>query len=104
MEPDHVVILCTASPEVSMNLAKILVEEKLAACVNVAPIRSCFRWDGEICDQAEDLMIIKTKKETMDDIMDRLKEAHPYELPEIIALPIIGGEPQYLEWISLSVR
>jgi len=98
------VLFCTASVDESEKLAKVLVEERLAACVNIANVASYYRWEGEFCEDKEALLIIKTEKSRVDEIIERTKELHSYELPEIIALPIVAGYDKYLEWVDESVE
>jgi periplasmic divalent cation tolerance protein len=87
------------------KIAKTLVDEKLAACVNIIPyIKSFYIWEGKTEEDDEALMIIKTEKELEDKIIQRIKELHPYSLPEIISFNISGGLPEYLNWIFESVR
>lgn len=102
-QTNFVIVLCTASPDESGRIAKTLVEDGLAACVNVSQVRSYYRWEGELCDDMEDLLIIKTQKGMIDKLVDRIKEIHSYDLPEIVAIPIIGGYEKYLDWISKSI-
>jgi len=101
---DYVVVLSTAPPDHSGRLARLIVEERLAACVNISQVRSTFWWEGEVNQEAEDLLIIKTKHEKVEEISKRIKDVHPYDLPEIIILPIIGGDDRYLAWISEALR
>jgi len=103
MEKDFVVVLCTAGVKESEKIARLLVEEKLAACVNVAEVNSYYRWKGEFCEDNEALLIIKTEKSRVDKIIERIKEVHSYELPEIIALPIAAGYDKYLAWVESSI-
>jgi len=103
MEKDFVVVLCTAGVSESERIARLLVEEKLAACVNVAEVNSYYRWKGEFCEDKEALLIIKTEKSRVDKIIERIKEVHSYELPEIIALPIAAGYDKYLAWVESSI-
>ncbi len=103
MKKDFFVMLCTAGVEESEKIARVLVEEKLAACVNVADVNSYFRWKGEFCKDREALLIIKTEKSKVDMIIERIKEVHSYELPEIIALPIVAGYDKYLAWVEASI-
>jgi len=103
MENDFVVVLCMAGVKESEEIARLLVEEKLAACVNVAEIDSYYRWNGEFCEDREALLIIKTEKSKLDKIKERIKEVHSYELPEIIALPIVAGYDKYLAWVESSI-
>jgi len=102
MKKDFFVVLCTAGVNESEEIARLLVEEKLAACVNVTEVNSYYRWKGEFCEDREALLIIKTEKSKVDMIIERIKEVHSYELPEIIALPIVAGYDRYLAWIEAS--
>jgi len=103
MKKDFFVVLCTAGVKESEKIARLLVEEKLAACVNVAEVNSYYRWKGEFCEDNEALLIIKTEKSRVDKIIERIKEVHSYELPEIIALPIAAGYDKYLAWVESSI-
>ncbi len=86
-----------------MAIAEKLVEEKLVACVNILPqIRSVFLWKGEVCREAEILMIMKTPTFLFPSLQKRVKELHSYEVPEIIAFPVSQGLPQYLQWVVES--
>lgn len=100
---EFIILLCTAPPGGADRIARALVEEKLAACVNISQVRSYFFWNGRLSDEHEELMIIKTEKSLEDKIKARIKELHSYELPEIIAVPIVGGDERYLDWIGKSV-
>ena len=97
------VVLCTAPPEETKKIARALVEERLIACVNVSEVNSFFRWEGEVQEEKEALLIMKTKTEKTAEIIGRINELHSYEVPEIIALPIIDGHEGYLDWIRESV-
>lgn len=89
------------SKAVAQKIAKSLVKEKLAACVNISTsLESIYSWKGKICQEKEYLLFIKTKASLYKKLEKRLLELHPYEVPEIIALPIQAGSSQYLEWIS----
>lgn len=103
MSTEFCVLLCTASVAESEQLAKLLVEERLAACVNVTGVRSFYRWKGELCSDTECLLIIKTKKSMVDRILTRITEVHSYEVPEILVLPILTGSEQYLKWVEHAV-
>ena len=96
------VVLSTAPDEaVATQLAGALVEGKLAACVNiVGGVRSVYWWDGALQDDAEVLLICKTDSERLDALTRRLTELHPYDCPEVVALPVAGGATAYLGWIS----
>ena len=78
--------------------------ERLAACVNRLPgVRSTYFWDGRLQDDAEILLIIKTTGRRLPDLTQRLKALHPYELPELVALPVVGGNERYLDWVRMGV-
>jgi periplasmic divalent cation tolerance protein len=101
-----VVVLSTfPSADVATAVARTLVEERLAACVNIVPaVRSIYRWDGAIHDDAEALAIIKTTAERVVAMRDRLVELHPYDVPEAIELPVAGGHTPYLAWVTGEVE
>ena len=98
---DIQVVFCTApDKDVAANLGKDLVEHGLAACVNIIPsIRSIYRWNGQLCDEAEVLMVIKTCSSKADKLAQAIKAGHPYENPEVIALPVAAGLQAYLQWV-----
>jgi periplasmic divalent cation tolerance protein len=103
MAGDYIVVLITTpSQESARKIARLLLEKKLAACVNIlSPINSLYTWQGEIHDDQEALMIVKTRPELFDEaFMDLVKANHPYEVPEMIALPILAGYQPYLDWMS----
>lgn len=101
---DIVVIFSTVPREQSEKIARNLVEMHLAACVNRSQVVSCFRWEGEVCHEDEDLLIIKTTLRTADAAVSRIKEIHPYDLPEIIVLPVVAGHEPYLQWIRAETE
>jgi periplasmic divalent cation tolerance protein len=89
--------------EKAAEIAKILVEEELAACVNLLPaVRSIYRWQGAVSDDTETLAIIKTTAARYDALASRLVSLHPYEVPELIALSPASGHAPYLAWIAAS--
>ena len=96
------VALCTApNDSVAANLAKQLVEQKLAACVNViGPIRSFYEWNGSLEDDSEVQMVIKTRAEHAETLTAWLLEHHPYDEPEVLFLPVASGSPGYLAWLE----
>jgi periplasmic divalent cation tolerance protein len=102
-ENDFVVVFCTAPQGEADALAKTLVEEHLAACVNISPVRSCYIWEGKLNRDDEALLIIKTKKSRFEPLKDRILMRHSYAVPEIIALPIVAGHQPYLDWLSGSI-
>jgi periplasmic divalent cation tolerance protein len=105
-EPAIRVVLSTfPSAEKAAEVARILVEEQLCACVNIIPaVRSIYRWQGEVSDDSEALAVIKTTSECFPPLADRLRSLHPYEVPEIIALDVADGHAPYLAWVAQSVR
>lgn len=95
------VYITTSGKEESKNIGIKLVEEKLAAFVNIIPsIESIYLWNGEIEDDNESLLIAKTKQENIDKIIKRVKEIHSYETPAILAIPIIEGSKDYLDYLD----
>ncbi|WP_457621877.1 divalent-cation tolerance protein CutA [Persephonella sp.] len=102
MNVEYIVVYITVPDKDSAkNIAKKLVEEKLAACVNIVDnINSVYYWKGNIEEDDELLLIIKTRLETFDRLVEFVKKIHPYTVPEIIALPILVGSDSYLRWID----
>ncbi len=104
-EIPYIVVFCTVPRGKGEELADILVKEKVAACVNVVKgLRSFYWWKGNIERDDEELLIIKTSTKKFEALEKTIKENHPYTIPEIIALPIIAGNPDYLNWIDESVK
>jgi periplasmic divalent cation tolerance protein len=102
-EPKAIVVLCTAPADGdhAQRLARGLVEARLAACVNViANLRSFYRWDGAIQDDAEVQLVIKSRAGRFDAIAAYLQEHHPYDVPEVLALPVVDGAASYLTWLA----
>lgn len=96
----HIVINTCPDSETAQSLARVLVEENLAACVNIIDgMRSIYRWNGVLQNDDEVLLLIKSGVEQFSALCERLKELHPYELPEIVAVPISTGLPEYLDWL-----
>jgi periplasmic divalent cation tolerance protein len=101
---DFIVVLVTSpSAEEGEKLASTLIDERLAACVNVIPVTSFFRWEGKACKESERLLVIKTRGSLFENLEKRVRELHSYDVPEIIALPMIAGSRGYLDWIEESV-
>lgn len=102
--PDHpaLLVLCSCPDEaVALDIARILVKEGLAACVNrLAPVTSIYRWEGQLREESEQLLLIKTTPARYEALEMRLKALHPYEIPEIIAVPVVTGSSQYLAWLA----
>jgi periplasmic divalent cation tolerance protein len=99
---NEIVVFITASNEdEAATIAGALVEAKLAGCVNIINnIRSIYRWQGKIEDEKEVLMIAKTRREVFGAFIKKVKELHNYEVPEVIAVPIVEGSPDYLKWLE----
>jgi periplasmic divalent cation tolerance protein len=96
-----VVFITTSSCEEARKIADALVEQSKAACVNIVPrVNSIFRWKGKIEEAEESLLVIKTRAKLFPDVVTIVKGFHSYEVPEIIALPIVKGNPDYLKWID----
>jgi periplasmic divalent cation tolerance protein len=86
--------------ETATRIARALVEERLVACVNlVSEIRSIYRWEGAVQEDAEVLLVVKTRADRAGDLANRVAELHPYELPEVVLLPAVGGSLPYLDWV-----
>lgn len=107
MDKQYLVIYCTCpnrEGEVAERIATTLVDERLAACVNIAPdITSVYRWEEQTQYDSELLLILKTRHDGYSNLENRIRSLHPYEVAEIIALPLVGGNHQYLAWIDASV-
>lgn len=100
------IVISTAPPDKAPELARTLVEERLAACVNIVPaVRSIYRWQGELCDDAEALMLIKTTAAQVGPLAARLGELHPYDVPEVVSVALEAGEgnAEYLAWVVENV-
>ena len=103
---DQIVVLCTcASTEDAERLARALVTGRLAACVSVLPgMRSFYRWEGEIETAAECLLLIKSSRDHFDGLRAAIEKLHTYAVPEVLALPIVAGAPNYLAWLTESLE
>ena len=101
-ERDFVVVLVTV-PDASVGeaIAKALLSERLAACVNrVGGVRSLFRWQGKLDSADEQLLIVKARRSALPKVEARVKQLHPYEVPELLALPVVAGGAAYLDWLA----
>ena len=105
MSAELQIVLCTApDPETAEMIADALVTEQLAACVNILPgVTSVYRWQGAIEHSEELLLIIKTRKAVWPMLEAQIQALHPYELPEIVAVPITNGEADYIQWLENSI-
>ena len=104
MTHDYVMVLTTLPADADgPAFAHALVDARLAACVNLlAPMDSVFRWEGEIEQESERQVVIKTARECVAALWDRVRELHPYDVPEFLVLPIVDGSDAYLRWIGDS--
>ena len=103
MEHDQniVIFITTGTDEEARRVAEALLEQRKAACVTIVPtVTSLFWWEGRIDSDQESLLIVKSKASLLDEIVSLVKEVHSYDVPEVIALPIIGGNSDYLSWIG----
>jgi periplasmic divalent cation tolerance protein len=104
MQEFIVVYVTAGSSAEGERLARTLVEERLAACVNrIGPVQSVYRWQGKIEQSQEELLIIKTHSLLFSDLEKRVRELHSYSVPEVIALPVVDGSEGYLRWLSEQV-
>lgn len=102
---DVLLVLVTApDAEVAAGLARALVEARLAACGNVVPgLRSIYRWEGKVCDEPEALLVLKTTRDRFEALRDEVLRRHPYQVPEVVALPVQAGSAAYLDWVRAQV-
>jgi periplasmic divalent cation tolerance protein len=103
---DKIVVLSTCATEADAErLARALVEGRLAACVNVVPgVRSFYHWKGEIVSGVEFLLIVKTSRDLFPALGAEMEKLHPYEVPELLALPVVAGAENYLSWFQANLR
>jgi periplasmic divalent cation tolerance protein len=100
----QVVLITAPDAETGARLARTLVEERLAACANLVPgVRSIYRFEGALHDDAEVLLVVKTRRERCEALAERVRALHPYALPEVLALDAAGGSPAYLRWVGEQV-
>ncbi|CCH30423.1 divalent-cation tolerance protein CutA [Actinosynnema sp. NPDC047251] len=106
MSDNHVVVITTTdSEDAAATLARAVVDERLAACVQIsAPVRSIYRWDGAIHDDREWQLWIKTTYDRLDELTGFIEANHSYDTPEVLALPVLGGSPDYLAWLTEQTR
>ena len=103
---DKILVISTCAAEADAErLARALLDSRLAACVNVVPgVRSFYRWKGEIESEAEYLLIIKTSRDLFPALRTEIEKLHPYEVPELLALPVLAGAENYLGWLDANLR
>jgi periplasmic divalent cation tolerance protein len=100
-----VIFITAANKKEAKKIASVLIEEKLAACVNIIEnLHSIFWWQGKVDSTKEALLIVKTRKALMNKLIKKVKSLHSYAVPEIIALPVVSGDKKYLQWINESTR
>ncbi|MQA82139.1 MAG: divalent cation tolerance protein CutA [Streptosporangiales bacterium] len=91
--------------DAAARLAESVVGARLVACAQVVgPIRSTYRWDGATTTDEEWLLVMKTAGDRLDELVAHLRDAHPYDVPEIVAVPVVGGNPDYLAWLTAETR
>jgi len=99
------IVTTTDSEDLARSIASALVEAGEAACVNIVPgVRSVFRWEGELCNEEEYLLMIKTDAANWEAVRSRIRQLHSYQVPEVIAVPIAAGDPDYLNWLATQVK
>jgi periplasmic divalent cation tolerance protein len=103
---DEIIVLITAAnKDEAAKIGTALVDGHLAACVNIVPeVRSLFRWEGKLQDEGETLLICKSRLPHMTQIVERVKSLHSYAVPEVIALPIVAGSREYLDWVKEATK
>lgn len=99
-----VVMVSTADAEAARSLAREVVGKRLAACAQILPIQSCYWWEGTLTESAETLILFKSTAARYVDLERTIREAHAYEVPEIVALPVTSGLPAYLRWLEAETR
>jgi periplasmic divalent cation tolerance protein len=106
MNPEYVVVLTTLPADADgQAFGRALVDEKLAACVNLLPLmESVYRWEGRIEQETERQLLIKTARDRLPALWDRVRELHPYEVPEFVVLSVVDGNEAYLRWVGDSTR
>lgn len=95
-----ILLTTTSSRDEAAKIAKILIDERLAACIQLLPIESFYYWDGKTQNEPEVLMLIKTRRSLFESAIARVKQLHSYTVPEIVAVPIVAGLSHYLNWIE----
>ena len=105
MSKVHLLLSTVDSAQTAKQISSTIVEEHLAACVNILPgISSCYRWEGAIQYEQESLLILKTSTDRVPDLIARLEALHPYDVPEIVSIPVEAGHSPYLEWVVSETK
>lgn len=94
------VFITVPDRETGKRVARHLLERRLAACVNMVPIYSAYWWEGKIEEAEEHLLIVKTTSERLNDLVKEVRSVHPYQVPEVVAVPVVGGYRDYLKWVE----
>lgn len=98
---EHRITYITTPVEVAEQIASTLVEEELAVCANIIDhVKSFYRWEGHVEQATEALIIIKAPADKTDELIEKIREIHPYEVPEVLSVDIVAGNPDYLDWLS----
>ncbi len=102
---EEIVVLVTCPADEGLKIARVLVEEQLAACVNIVPgLTSVFRWQGNISEEPEHLLLVKSNKACWEQLQARLFQIHPYDVPEMLCFAIDDGYKPYLDWLQSSLK
>jgi periplasmic divalent cation tolerance protein len=104
---DDVRVALSTAPDAdaAARIARVLVDERLAACANLVPgVRSIYRWQGAVEEAAEVLLVIKTRADRVEALAERLRALHPYDVPELVVLPVAAGLAPYLDWVRAEAR
>lgn len=104
MSEPCVVLTTFDDDEVGRKIVETLLAERLAACIQVLPIESWYRWEGEVRHEAERLAVVKTQRSLVRDVESTILAHHSYDTPEIVVLPIVDGSPDYLSWLASECR
>ncbi|ABM80863.1 divalent-cation tolerance protein CutA [Hyperthermus butylicus] len=99
IEGGVVVVYITTPRGKGKEIAQKLLEERLAACINITPVESGYWWQGKIENDQEDLLIVKTSMDKLPKLIEKVKEIHPYQVPEIVAVPVVACYAEYCRWV-----
>lgn len=99
-----IVFVSAPTDQEASNIARTVIERKLAACAHIFPIRACYEWEGALVEDAEHLILFKTRQDAYAALEQCIAEMHSDDIPEIIAVPVSGGLPAYLHWLGTTVR
>lgn len=103
-DPMLLIFITTGTEKEAQTIAEVLLQQRKATCVNIVDaVSSLFWWEGKIDSGRESLLMVKTRASVLEELVGLVKEVHAYDIPEIIAVPILGGNPDYLDWIAREV-